>query len=175
MLPVRIAEWIERTAHEKDKITEEFLRELVVETFNEQTEPLDVRLHRLDELIEKMVVLVKKMPMQEEKDAKTGGPAFELRKKKRDHLVELGMEAYDELRKISASEQVAKESEFRLQAFTVMARIGGFNAAVIRDQEAEDLVLLIEELQEGNNRLEAKIKELTEGQREEEAVRRALL
>ena len=83
--------------------------------------PLDVRLRRINELIKEMVVLAKKTPMQEGKDAKTGTHAFEERKRKRDHVVDLGMEAYDELRKISASEQASKEAEFRLPAFTVMA------------------------------------------------------
>jgi hypothetical protein len=168
MLPVRIAEWIERTAHRKDKTTEQFLRELITETVEEQAEPLEVRLRRASELIKEIVVLARKMPMQEEKDAKTGAPAFELRKKKRDHLVELGMEAYDELRKISRSEEASREAEFRLQAFMVMARLGSFTAAVVRDQEAEDTARLIEELEEGNDRIEEQLKELEKKRREKE-------
>ena len=171
-LPVHIAEWIERTAHQKDKTTEQFLRELVIETFNEQTEPLDVKLHRLDELIEKMAVLVKKTPMQEEKDAKTGIIAHEGRRKKRDHLIQLGIEAYDELRKISRSEEASKKAEFRLQAFMVMARLGSFSAAVIHDQETEDLTQLIAEVEETNQRLEDELKKVEKKAREEEEEER---
>ena len=43
------------------------------------------------------------------------------------------------------------------------------NAAVIRDQEAEDIARLIEELEEGNERIEAKLKELEEKRRVEES------
>jgi hypothetical protein len=172
--PVRIAEWLERTAHQKDKTTEQFLRELITETVQEQAEPLEARLRRTSELIKEIVVLARKMPMQEEKDAKTGAPAFELRKKKRDHLVELGMEAYDELRKISSSEEAAKEAEVRLQAFMVMARLGSFSAAVIRDQEAEDIAQFIAEVEEENRRFDAKLEELEKkarGREEEEKER----
>jgi hypothetical protein len=168
MLPVHIAEWIEHTAHQKDKTSEQFLRELVVEIFSEQTEPLDVRLQRLDGLIEKMAVLVRKMAMQVEKDAKTGIIAHEGRRKKRDHLIELGLEAYDELRKISRSEEASKEAEFRLQAFMVMARLGSFTAAVIHDQETEDLTQLIMEVEETNERLEDELKKVEKKRREEE-------
>ena len=66
--------------------------------------------------------------MQEEKKPKADRQAFEERKKKRDHLVELGMQAYDELRKISSSEEAARGAGFRLEAFSVMARVGKFNA-----------------------------------------------
>ena len=59
-----------------------------------------------------------------------------------------------------------------MQAFTVMTRVGMFNAAVIRDQEAEDIARLIEELEEGNDRIEARIKELQEKRREEEEKER---
>lgn len=149
--------------------------ELITERARREIEPLDVQLRRVNQLIKEIVVMAKKTPMQAEKDAKTGKPAFHERKKKRGHLIELGMQAYDELSKISKSERAAKEAEFRLQAFTVMARVGLFNAAIIRDQEAEDIARLIEGLEEGNDRIEAKIKELEEKKREEEAAARAAL
>ena len=98
--------------------------------------------------------------MQEEKKPKADREAFEERKKKRDHLVEIGMQAYDELRKISSSEQAAREAGFRLEAFSVMARVGKFNAAIIRDQEAEEILQFMEEIEEGNERIEEELKEL---------------
>lgn len=106
--------------------------------------------------------------MQEEKKPKTDRQPFEERKKKRDHLVELGMEAYDELRKISSSEQAAKEAEFRLAAFTVMARVGNFNAAIIRDQEAEEVLQILEELEEGYDKVEEELEKLKKERREKE-------
>jgi len=110
-LPVHVADWVEHTAHSRGKATEQFLMELITETVEERAEPVEVRLQRIDELIGRMAVLAKKMPMQEEKEAKTGTPPLEERKKKREHLIEIGMEAYDELRKIAASEQSSKEAE----------------------------------------------------------------
>ena len=56
-----------------------------------------------------------------------------------------------------------------------MARVGLFNAAIIRDQEAEDISRLIEEIREDNDRFDAKIKELEKEKREEEAAARAAL
>ncbi len=111
--------------------------------------------------------------MQEQKDAKRPNQAFEERKKKRDHLFELGIEAYEELRKISQSEKASKEAEFRMRAFTVMARVGMFNAAVIRDQEAEDIARFLAELEEGNAKIDAELEKLEKENKEEEARRAA--
>lgn len=119
-LPAHVAEWIGRAAHRKDRTPEQFLRDLVTETVEEQTEPLDIRLQRVRGLINEIAVSTRKIPMQEEKDAKTRTLAHQERKKKRDHLIELGMEACDELRMISRSEEAAKEAGFRLQAFMAM-------------------------------------------------------
>ena len=82
------------------------------------------------------------------------------------------MEAYDELRKIAASEQASKEAESRLQAFSVMARVGMFNAAVIRDAENDELGELLEELEETDDRLNEELKRLEKKRREEEAEER---
>jgi len=49
-----------------------------------------------------------------------------------------------------------------------MARLGSFSAAVIRDQETEDLTKLLEEVEETNQELEAKLKEVKKRRREEE-------
>ena len=49
-----------------------------------------------------------------------------------------------------------------MQAYQVMARVGAFNAAIIRDQEAEELAQAIESLEEGNERLEESMKEIEE-------------
>jgi len=134
-LPANVADRVGKAALRKNKTPEQFLRELIITSVEEDAIPLTLRLQLLDELVKKMEVIVKKTPMQEEKDAKTHVHSLEERTKRREHLIELGFEAYDELRKIAASEQASKEAEARLQVFAVMARIGTFNAAVIRDAE----------------------------------------
>ncbi len=167
-LPAHVADGVEQAALRKGRMVAQFLRDLATESVEERVEPLEVRLQRISGLIREIVVSTRKMAMQEEKDAKTGPVAGEERKKKRDHLVELGMEACDELRKISRSEEAAKEAEFRLQAFMVMARLGSFSAAVIRDQQAEDIVQFLAEVEEENERFDEKLKELEKKRREKE-------
>jgi len=142
-------------------MVDEVLQELIIKTVEYEAEPLEERMRRVKTLITKIATAIRKMPMQELKDVETR-VAREDRKKKRDHLVELGMEAYDELKKISTSEEAAREAEFRLKAFLVMARIGAFNAAVIRDQEAEDLEHLLAEIERYNELLAAKLKKIEE-------------
>ncbi len=159
-LPAHVAEWLEQGALKEGQPAERVLRELTIKMVEEETMPLRVRLQRLDELVKKIELIVKKTPMEEEKDAKTHIHSLEERTKRREHLIELGFEAYDELRKIAASEQASKESESRLQAFAVMARIGTFNAAVIRDAENDELGSLLEEMEETDFRLKEKLKKL---------------
>ena len=159
-LPANVADWVGKAAVRKTKTPEQLLRGLIIKSVEEEAMPLTLRLQRLDDLVKKMQVIVKKTPMQEEKDAKTHIHSLEERTKRREHLIELGLEAYDELRKIAASEQASKESEARLQAFAVMARIGTFNAAVIRDAENDELGNLLAELEETDVRLKEKMKKL---------------
>ncbi len=171
-LPAHVADWVNQAALRKGKAAEQFLRGLIIETVEEEALPVEVHLHRIDELVKKLGVIVKKTPMQEEKDAKTAVHSLEERTKRREHLIELGFEAYDELKKIAASEQASKESETRLQAFAVMARIGTFNAAVIRDAENDELGHLLEELEETDDRFKEEITRLQKKRREEEAEER---
>jgi len=166
-LPAKVADWVEKAALGKEKTPEQFLRELVITNVEEEPTPLTLRLQRLDELVKKMQVTVKKTPMQEQKDAKTTVHSLEERAKKRDHLIELGLEAYDELRKIAASEQASKKSEARLQAFAVMARIGTFNAAVIRDAENDELGHILAELEETDERLKEQLNKQEKKEAEE--------
>ncbi len=167
-LPANVADWVGKAALRKDKTPEQFLRELIITNVEEETMPLTLRLQRLDALVKKMQVTVNKTPMQEEKDAKTGVHSLEERTKRREHLIELGLEAYDELRRIAASEQASKESEARLQAFAVMARIGTFNAAVIRDAENDELGSLLAEVESTDAELKQELERLQKKRREEE-------
>ena len=75
-LPAHVTDWVEQAARRKGKMAEQFLGELIIKSVEEEAMPLEVRLQRLDGLINKMAVLVKKMPMQEEKDAKTAVRSF---------------------------------------------------------------------------------------------------
>lgn len=171
-LPADVADGIGKAALRKEKTPEQFLRELIITSVEEKSLPLTLRLQRLDEVVRRMDMVLKKTPMQEEKDAKTAVHSLEERAKKRDHLIELGLEAYDELRKIAASEQASKESQSRLQAFAVMARVGTFNAAVIRDAENDELGHLLEELEETDNRFKEEIEKSQKKRLEEEAEER---
>ena len=176
-LAAHVADWVEHTARSKGKTTEQLLQELITETVEEHAKPLEVRLQRVSKLIKEIVILFKKTPMKEEKDAKTGSPPFDERKRKRDHLLQLGMEAFDELKKISSSEQASKKAEFRMRAFNMMVRVGMFSAAVIRDQQAEDIARMMDELEKENYRLEDMMKEIKEenAKRDAQARRAALL
>lgn len=171
-LPIHLAAWVEQAALRKSKTPEQFLGELIIKSVEEEAMPLELRLQRLEGLINKMTILTKKMPMQEEKDAKKHIHSLEERTKRREHLIELGMEAYDELRKITRDEQASKEAEARLQAFTVMARVGTFNAAVIRDAENDELGSLLAEVEETNARFNEELKRLEKKRREDQADER---
>jgi hypothetical protein len=83
-LPVNVADWVGKAALRKDKTPEQFLRELIITSPEEEAMPLTLRLQRLDELVKKMQVTVKKAPMQEEKDAKTHVRSLEERTKRRE-------------------------------------------------------------------------------------------
>jgi hypothetical protein len=168
-LPANVTDWVGKAAVRKEKTPEQFLRELIITSIEEEAMPLTLRLQRLDELVKKMQVTVKKTPMQEEKDAKTHVHSLEERTKRREHLIELGLEAYDELKKIAASEQASKRSKSRLQAFAVMARIGTFNAAVIRDAENDELGTLLAEVEETNEQFKEELGKLEKKRREEKA------
>lgn len=153
LLPSQIAEMLEHISQTEAVPVERLLQNLLTEYVNEKCKPLEERMHRVNELINELVVQVKETLMQT-CIAGTGIPAsFDERKRKRDRMVELGMKAFEELSKIAESEAASRESGFRLEAFKVVARLGMFNAALIRDQETEDLKRLIEELEEDNEEL----------------------
>lgn len=94
--------------------------------------------------------------------------AHEERRKRRDRLLEGGMEAYEELRKLSGSEEAAKEAEYRMRAYLVMARVGAFNEAVIKDQETEDLTELILQVEEQNEQMDEQLEKIRKKREEME-------
>lgn len=176
-LPTHVVDWIAKEARRKGRAPGELVEEIVTRIVEKDAEPLEDRLRRVNRQINDLVALANNMLAQEMgqvRVAATLPPAFDDRKKKRDRLVGLGMEAYEELRKISTSEQAAKEAEWRMKAYLVMTRVGAFNAAVITDQETEDLSELIIELEEKNRQMGEEIKKLKKRREmEEEAEARA--
>lgn len=167
-LRTQVAESVEHRARREGKTVDQLLREVVTKIIEDQATPLETRLHKVRVLIREIAIAMRKTPLQEQKDARTGALVREERKKKRDHLVELGMEAYDELRKIASSEEAAKHAEFCMQAFLVMARLGSFSAAVIHDQETEDLEQLIAEVENKGQELDERLEKIEKKRREKE-------
>jgi hypothetical protein len=165
-LPGPVAASVEHMARGEGKTVEQWLLELITAGAEDQAKPLGDRLEKVRALINQIAISTRKMPLQEGKDAKTGSISRDERKKKRDHLVELGIEAFDELKKIASSEEAAKEAEFRLHAFMVMARLGSYSAALIRDQEAEDLEELIAEVEKCNDEFEEKLNKIEQKEKE---------
>ena len=142
----------------------------------QSNESFEVRSRRVSLVIRNLVDLARETLQQEvaERDsvlitAKVAS-AQEERRKRRDRLIEVGMEAYEELRKLSGSEEASREAEYRMRAYMVMARVGVFNAAVIKDQEAEDLTNLIMEVEETNAELEEELEKVREKQQELEEI-----
>jgi hypothetical protein len=123
-------------------------------------------------MIKDLVILAQNTLAQEKEEASQLRiaaklpPGFDERKKRREQMLELGMQAYEELRQISSSEQAAKEAKCRMQAYLAMARVGSFNAAIINDQETEDLTKLIEEVEEKSQQLDEAIEKWNKRQRE---------
>lgn len=135
LLPSQIAEMLEHISQTEAVPVERLLQNLLTEYVNEKCKPLEERMHRVNELINELVVQVKETLMQT-CIAGTGIPAsFDERKRKRDRMVELGMKAFEELSKIAESEAASRESGFRLEAFKVVARLGMFNAALIQTKK----------------------------------------
>jgi hypothetical protein len=165
-LPAHVVDWIVDEARRKVRAPGELVEEIVTRIVENEEEPSEDRLRRVNRQINDLVALANNMLAQEMEEmgqvrvAATLPPAFDERKKKRDRLVGLAMEAYEELRKILTSEQAAKEAEWRMKAYLVMARVGAFNAAVITDQETEDLSELIIELEEKNRQMGEEVEKL---------------
>ncbi len=88
----------------------------------------------------------------------------EERKRKRARMIDMGMDALEEVYKLTASERAAENSKYRMRAYMVLARLGMFNAAVLKDAADEEILDKMLELEEENERLEEMTKELvTEG------------
>lgn len=175
-LQAHVTQWVVREARRRGMTSERLLIEIITDAVEKNREPLDVRLQRVNRMLRDLVTLANKTLAQEVQEMRQGlvsvatklPPEFDERKKRRDRLIELGMQAYHELSKISASEEAAKEAECRTRAYLVMARVGAFNAAVIRDEEAEELSDLILEVEEKNEQLDEELEKLRRKRRQME-------
>ncbi len=94
--------------------------------------------------------------------AAKGGASLstEERKRKRARMIDMGMEALEEVYKLTASERAAENSKYRMRAYMVLARLGMFNAAVLKDAADEESLDKMLELEEENERLDEMTKEL---------------
>jgi hypothetical protein len=159
LLPVDAVNYLEHTAQSKAISLERLLQQLITEHVTEETRSLEDRMNHLNELLKELVVAVKN-PQMLPKIA--GTAAFEERQHKRDHIVELGLRALEEVSRISESDQLAKESGSRLRAFTVLARVGAFTDAVIHNQDEADVLDLLERMEQINRELQKELKKAKE-------------
>ena len=113
-LPVYVVEWIATEARKRNSTSEELMEEIITATVNKEAEPLPDRLRRVNQLIKRLVRLGFETTTWEAQETERSRgqvsiasklpPSFDERRKRRDRLLELGMEAYEELKQISSSE-----------------------------------------------------------------------
>ena len=157
-LQVETADQLERIAQTNEMQVEQLLQQLVAEYVVEESRSVEDRIRLVYEHVECLIAAVKDELFQVR--IASGTVTFEERQRKRAHLVELGMRAFEEISRISESEQVAKESEFRLQSFQVLARVGAFTSAVIQNQDEADVVDLLKRVEKVNRELEKRLKKV---------------
>jgi hypothetical protein len=135
----------------------EVLRSLVREFVEEfsLTNPriATTKIMQATQLIKQLVAYasVLKTPLQEEKGAP---PARLERQRKRDRLLNMGMDAFDQVYKIAQSEKEAEAAKARIQAYKVLALLGKLNALILKDATDEELLNLMLELEDENASLE---------------------
>jgi len=108
---------------------------------------------RATQLIKELVAYatVLKVPLQEQKGTDA---AREQRQKKRDRLLQMGMDAFDQVYKIAQSEREAETAKCRVQAYKVLASLGKMNIAILENSTDEDLLGVMLELEDENADLE---------------------
>jgi hypothetical protein len=159
VLPVDAVNYLERAAQSKATSVERLLQQLITEHVAEKTRSLEDRMNHLNELLKELVEAVKNPQML---PRIAGTAAFEERQHKRDHIVEIGLRALEEVSRISESDQLAKESGSRLRAFTVLARVGAFTDAVIHNQDEADVLDLLKRVDQTNRELQRELKKAKE-------------
>lgn len=155
LLPAETADRLESIARRKAMPVNRIIQQITMEYVTKESESVQDRIARSLELVKGLIAAAKHEFMSV---SLAGTEAFQERQRKRDHLVELGMLAFEELVKISDSEQLARQSEFRMRAFLVLARVGAFTDAVIHHQDEADVLDLLEQLEQRNRELDEYMK-----------------
>ncbi len=139
------------------KLVEDFLEEFSLS----ETPLLIAKTQHAVLMIKELIATAKvmKFPRQSEKGG-AGGLAQEERQRRREKLSSLGMDSFAEVYKIAMSEKAAEESQYRIQAYMVLSRLGAFNAAVLRDATREEMIEHMVQLEEENERLDAMGREI---------------
>lgn len=82
------------------------------------------------------------------------------RQRKRGRMLELGMDAFENIYQMTKSEKSAEEAQHRIQAYQVLARLGVFNAALLRDASEDEILAKMIQLEQENEKLEAMGREI---------------
>lgn len=168
LLPVETADRLERIARAKAMPVERIIQELTMNYATREADSLQARIGRGVELVKRLINAGRDELMVV---SIAGTGPFQERQRKRDRLVELGLKAFEELVKISDSEELAKQSQFRMRAFLVLTRVGAFTDAVIHNQEEADVLDLLERLEQEETEFEEHLKKMKARESELEKAR----
>jgi hypothetical protein len=110
---------------------------------------------------------VTKLPMQKGDEEEA---VVVERQRKRNRMLDVGMDAFENIYQIAKSEKSAEEAQYRVQAYQVLARLGAFNAALLRDASEDEILGKMIQLEEENEKLEAMGREIQSRANQEAAA-----
>lgn len=99
---------------------------------------------------------ITKLPMQKGNEE----AVIAERQRKRGRMLDVGMDAFEDIYQIAKSEKSAEEAQYRVQAYQVLARLGAFNAALLRDASEDEILAKMIQLEIENEKLEAMGREI---------------
>jgi len=82
------------------------------------------------------------------------------RQRKRTRMFELGMNSFERIYEVAKSERSAEEAQYRIQAYQVLARLGTFNAALLRDATEDEILTKMIQLEHENEKLDTVAREI---------------
>ncbi|OFX17387.1 hypothetical protein A3K71_04005 [archaeon RBG_16_50_20] len=82
------------------------------------------------------------------------------RQRKRTRMLELGMNSFERIYEVAKSERSAEEAQYRIQAYQVLARLGTFNAALLRDATEDEILTKMIQLEHENEKLDTVAREI---------------
>ncbi len=102
-------------------------------------------------LIKELLAFAKvvKFPLQAEKGG-AGGLSQEEHQRRRGKPRDLGIDSFEEVYKIAMSEKASEESQYSVQAYQLIAKLGALNAAALRDATLEEILKHMIQLGEEN-------------------------